>query len=143
MNKPISAIAAISFYVLLIIYFTGCGANKETYTLVDGEFSAFVSEFNLLHGNQNYNVIIQFGNRTDVAGTCETMVNGQKVINISRGNWDSYCIEQQRGIIFHELGHCVLDRAHTTNIMSYMYDTVRPCGFYMTNIPALDNELFN
>lgn len=143
MKSIIGLIAVLLFYFILVIYFTGCGPNKETYTFIDGEFSPYVSEFNTLSGQPPYNVIIQFGVRIDAAGTCEVQQNGQLVINISRPEWDSYCIEQRRGVIFHELGHCVLARSHTLDSMSYMYPSVQTCEFYMSNIPALDDELFN
>ena len=135
-------IAALVFLIALVVYFTGCESNKQTYTSIDPEFNIYVTEFNLLSGNIPYNVIIQFGVKSGSSGSCEIKSNGQKVINISRTDWDAYCVEQRRGVIFHELGHCVLGRSHTTSTASYMYAYTQTCEFYMANIPVLDNELF-
>lgn len=49
----------------------------------------------------------------DAIGRCLTYENGSRVINIDRVFWNSSTDLEKEFLIFHELGHCLLERSHT------------------------------
>lgn len=61
-------------------------------------------------------------NQTTMAGVCLSYPNGQKEILIDTAVWETIgqgfscgnneCYERRRALVFHELGHCVLERQH-------------------------------
>lgn len=45
-------------------------------------------------------------------GQCITYSDGSKDIVIDVNNWDKINDEEKEYIVFHELGHCILERSH-------------------------------
>ena len=52
-------------------------------------------------------------------GECWTYPNGQKEIVVSFKYWKSATYLQREALLFHELGHCRLDRRHMTAHLKY------------------------
>lgn len=127
--------------ILITIYFTACA--EKTYTSIDPDFRDYVQDFDRQYVGEMPNLIIQFGDVSSHAADCRELSNGQKSIYVSKALWDAYCPSQRRGMLFHELGHCVLNRDHSDNYISYMWPVIRDCDFYNRQRTALDNELFN
>jgi len=88
----------------------------------DPVFASFVQEFEIkgkaLTGNANFtigDVPINFGDTEDPAfqGVCFVYSDGAKEIIIRKSWWDTVNNQEYReSLIFHELGHCALDRDH-------------------------------
>ena len=55
-------------------------------------------------------------------GECWTYPNGQKEIVVSFDFWKSASHLERESLVFHELGHCRLDRRHITATVKY-YET--------------------
>ncbi len=53
----------------------------------------------------------------DAIGRCLTYEDGSKVINIDKEFWDNSSNLEKEFLIFHELGHCLLERSHN-NVMN-------------------------
>lgn len=49
----------------------------------------------------------------DAVGRCLTYEDGSKVINIDRVFWNNSTDLEKEFLIYHELGHCLLERSHT------------------------------
>ena len=63
--------------------------------------------------------ITKFENETE-AGQCQSFDNGETpIIVISRTTWNELKECQRFNLVFHELGHCLLNRGHT-NDLSFM-----------------------
>lgn len=128
--------------IVLMIGLTGCQTKLHSYTHPD--FVGYLNEFKTLYSGKVNNLVVKYsvvyGN---FAALCERHSSGQKVIKVNKVYWDGMCLEQRRALIFHELGHCILNREHTLNHYSYMYPSIGPCSFYMMNSTQLDTELFN
>ena len=60
------------------------------------------------------NIPINFGtiDNSGFVGVCHVYYNQTKEIIIRKDKWSSYPEDQKRLLIFHELGHCALDRNH-------------------------------
>ena len=50
---------------------------------------------------------------TDAIGSCLTYDDGSNLITIDKTNWDISSDVEREFLIFHELGHCLLERSHT------------------------------
>lgn len=91
-----------------------------------GDISSFVSEFYFEARLRNINIQTQmvyqikedndsvFVNSTDVAGWCFGMgiPNITRAIYIKRSFWENSTYAQKKAVVFHELGHCLLNRGH-------------------------------
>lgn len=111
---------------------------------IKADFKPYVKEFDTLYSGSMPNIVIKFGSvPAGKAATCTIDFIGQKTIKVDREVWDKSCEDTKRALIFHELGHCVLRREHTTSEMSYMFQSLRSCEFYAENEEILDYELFH
>jgi hypothetical protein len=66
------------------------------------------------------------------------------VIHIDRGDWDRLSASGRKQLSFHELGHCVLGRPHSTLTSSIMYpyhNVVQ--NSFITRYNSMVYELFN
>lgn len=108
----------IKYFLLYLtpILFWGC--QKENRQVYPPEFGIYVDDF-FLQANQrgldispeDYNFSIVFGEiaETGIVGNCERR-SGRMIIEPAY--WKRSDYQEREWIIFHELGHCVLDRAH-------------------------------
>jgi hypothetical protein len=106
-------------YIIFVILISGC--SKEKTQVIPDEFRSYVDMF-FVEGNQrglNINLdeldlIIQFGTLSGTtAGQCSFQSN---TVTIDQNKWDSMTEEKKVWLIFHELGHCILDRQHKNDI---------------------------
>jgi len=49
---------------------------------------------------------------TGVVGQCQTFVNGSKAVVIEESYWNRASDLKKEFLVFHELGHCILNRNH-------------------------------
>ena len=84
------------------------------------------------------------------AGVCLVYSNGYREIQINSDYWYSYTPEQKEQLVYHELGHCVLNKEHDNTLRencpnsimrSYMFNTyeINECylpehNHYMENL---------
>jgi hypothetical protein len=125
-------------------------------TGVDPEFQPFVESFEHLYGKSIGDIPINFGNTLDkrAAATCFFQMDGRREIVVSRHHWEyfkSVSIVSLEPIIWHELGHCVLLRKHSSGTMrmknrlvptSLMYPAVEYWQFQELR-DYYSQELFN
>ncbi len=55
---------------------------------------------------------IQGLSQSSVAGQCQTYETGNSAVIVQPIYWDNITELEKEFLIFHELGHCILDRAH-------------------------------
>lgn len=135
----------------LIFIFTGCGKTLS----IAPEFQSTVDEFNQVaaqHGHNGVdNLIVEFGQTSNKnAGATCYQDSGTPRVAVDEKTWNSASDKQRKEMMFHELGHCVLNRSHTegrmaddnckTSIMS-----ASPVGEWCMNKHADEymTELFN
>lgn len=105
---------SIVFFLPLLI---GCGGPR-----VDPQFAPYVARFEAEARNQGVPVTVRVSinfveNLRDgkVVGLCHYVSGGDNYIEIDRGQWAIYTDTQREVTIFHELGHCVLNRKNHRN----------------------------
>jgi hypothetical protein len=101
--------------VLITLFFACSQDDYENSELNNSEFEPYINSFFEEAENRGYNLNIQ--NTTiyfadikdpDIAGLCYQ--NGRIIID--RNNWNNGNEPYRERLIFHELGHCILKRAH-------------------------------
>lgn len=82
----------------------------------DDEFIPHIRAFEALYGGGIGEMAVTFG-RSNVFGICRIQWSGRKRVNIKKDRWVEMGQREngflkQRIMLFHELGHCVLNHMH-------------------------------
>lgn len=72
----------------------------------------FVNEIEMSYGGQSLG---------STRGWCVVGDRGQPHVMIEKKWWEDYTHMEKERLMFHELGHCLLGRDHTSNLLSLMY----------------------
>lgn len=132
--------------LILVLFLTSCGKfqdfvqnnEKGTRKQSDATFDSLKNKFATLVGKK-VNVPITFANlEYPKAGVCYIYSDGYREVNVDRKSWDSFSSEQREQLIFHELGHCVLNKGHDNSIL----DAFCPKSImrsYMFNLNEIDD----
>lgn len=100
------------------------------FSSTDDAFASYISEFEqmgkTLKSDVNFEVgdiPVNFGDieNVDFQGVCYTYTDGSKEIIIRKEWWDGHTDDYRKSLIYHELGHCRLNREH-------LDDTVESLG---------------
>lgn len=144
-------------YLIIVIFLglvTGCGQGGPK---VDSGAKAYYDQFMAEAGshrvaipdwrNNNLNVVIQGITDPDVAGTCDISA-GSYEVTLDSDYWALADDDEKTMLVFHELGHCLLDRDHRTDLNSdgmpvsimnpYLFDSV----YFHDHYASYVNELF-
>lgn len=86
-----------------------------------------------------------------VIGQCNHNTEQPDVVEIDRFLWETFDEPTREFVIFHELGHCILDRGHkdsvdgSGNCISLMHSRLGLCKFEFTGVARDEyiDELFN
>lgn len=89
------------------------------------------------------NIILEFGSLDGYSGITHHLRDGDFQIVIDSITWKSYNEIEREVLIFHELGHGILDRRHYEDCLSLM--STHTCKYtnYSDNRSEMLNELFN
>lgn len=144
------------FYFLFVVLLTACGQQQPSNDprSISGVDSAFTGYVNLYVTMKNrplaYDIPIQFGSLDgNTIGLCTRWSSGYRQIVIDREYWESpYTTDNERtSLIFHELGHCDLNRDHVETRFANGWPTslMYPMnyGFYDSQRDYYFTELFN
>jgi hypothetical protein len=104
--------------ITIVLILTACSTIKVV--PVEGDsFVKYVERFEVLYGQKVTGVDISLGLITDLDGKIKTqtgavcfMTKPRKIV-LNVVNWDDKSELFQEMLVFHELGHCVLNRHHT------------------------------
>lgn len=113
------------YRILFILFFlTGCGSNNPGKPFIEDEFRPYLDKFLIeaidrgVSVNENLVLSIYFDdnisldNETSgvrINGVCTWRSNGERKVRIERSIWETKDIYEREQLIFHELGHCLLD----------------------------------
>ncbi len=138
------------FSTLIVLCFQNCGtgfdvrnASNRANFLTDPQFIPYIQEFEYFHGSSVSHVPIGFADLGEkIAGVCyRTVIDGKilySYIEINREYWPTISELQKINLIFHELGHCALNRDHVES------DSVRICPISFMHYQIMSTDcLFN
>ena len=110
--------------LLAIFFLTKCGKEEELPSIdVRPDFKPFLDQY--IAEAESRGVVADFSQtglsiqfrpmeEEESAGVCFL---GQFRIEIDRSDWNGMAPPEKEGLIFHELGHCHLDRPHLNNLL--------------------------
>jgi Zn-dependent protease with chaperone function len=152
---------------LIAVLFIGLAAQScaqkqdHTATLaIQDAFVPFVTEFERVAGQQGQNLtisdlIVEFGDTPSMneTGVCIWSSDETPRVVINQRIWATLNDDDREEVIFHELGHCVLQRLHRSNRIGVAGGGTRPDSVmypvridgvtYMNNIGPYQAELFS
>jgi hypothetical protein len=134
------------------------GVTRQ-FSTTNSIFLPFVEEFKNAHTKTHGSKIsvghipINFGSPSNdsFVAVCHIYYDGSKEILIRKDKWEQFADGDKRLTIFHELGHCYLDRAHKNDKIvneceefntSIMSATLMPSTDYKKYQSLYDKELF-
>lgn len=120
--------------VVSMLFLTACGqgmqATKDPHPDVGTgpEFVVFVQQFEVDYGHSIGSFPIVFGPQNgNVIGVCKRWSDGYAMIEIDPTYWNNTHVSdaQRKALIYHELGHCILNRGHDDSyIASNTYGSI-------------------
>lgn len=99
--------------LILSLIASACGPVPKS---LDKQFLIYTQRF-YSHTNIIPDVPIKFANLGDYAGVCYVYSTGEREIEIDTFFWNESSDLAKEELIFHELGHCVLNRDHDSTLV--------------------------
>jgi hypothetical protein len=100
----------------LILFLLGCVSPVKKVT--DPEFTEYLQKFTKDTGI-SVNIPVTFMSSDKYAGWCKKYSSGYKIIEIDYKYWNSSNENGKEQIIYHELGHCLLNKEHNNETMRH------------------------
>lgn len=130
---------------ITVICFQNCGrgfdvaaAKSPANYVTDPIFHEYIEDFKKYHQANVDEVPIAFGDVGVYAGMCWRLWVGDAFIygyiKVDKKNWYIMSEEQKTNLIFHELGHCALNRDH----VSFESPRVCPTSFMYFQVMTVD-----
>lgn len=136
-------------FLLLFLFLLGCSQNMTdtnytptntgttNITEINAELSQLVQDFETQYGiNVSYSVSIDSGNKTGtqtsggtIIGLCEIYSNGARYVYINQ-DWfsqSSTLSYYKKILVFHELGHCSMNRNHDCRTLNDSSTNAQNC----------------
>jgi len=136
MQKTIDTLAWIIFYFSFFFLFTNCSTivikpihpTIHNGSIVEEDFIPYIENFERYYG-KSISIRMSF---KDLSGTPSSMKEGkvigicncfyfcplsQRSVNIDTLSWEYSDRESREQLIFHELGHCILNRWHDNSFI--------------------------
>ncbi|MCO4792814.1 MAG: hypothetical protein KC493_03820 [Bacteriovoracaceae bacterium] len=152
--------------VFLGIFSSSCGINKHfdkqkkpegyvrQFSTTDDRFKSHVTKFEnhakIKTGNMNFkinDIPINFGDTENeqYVGVCFSYSDGKKEILIKAIWWNMASNDAKESLIFHELGHCALDRNHNEDhILNSKGEKIRASVMHPAIVSSRDyNEYYD
>ena len=144
--------------LVLVFMVIGCGEPHDYMPYVktkNKEFNEFTDYVNMFerdalvygHDIQITDLIIEFGEPENpmAVGVCITRDDATPIIQIRQSYWESTTETYRQILMYHELGHCVLNRGHIepTLYLSIMNPHIMHSSLFDVNRSKYIDELFN
>lgn len=114
--------------IFIVIVFTNCSSsskNSDTDSSTPEDLNYIVSLFFQEAEKRGWNInskkgdiFIQFGKSVKGAGSCKPNTT-PKVFTINAIIWKDLSDEQKEKLVFHELGHCLLNLQHDNTLLAF------------------------
>ncbi len=127
--------------LILIPFLISCAKEIKWEPYIDPDFKTEVDEFSEMYDQPMPTLRIVYVGPMEKIAIC-SQTEMARTITVDRDRWNALCPEQKRGIMFHELGHCVLQLEHSPDMVNYMFWSLRPCTFYQYFDDQMDVVMF-
>jgi hypothetical protein len=128
-NTDYEVLVFLLLLIAVLFAASGCGRGMEAPAAPHGEFEPYFQAFeaaSIAHGRSTYGdaaLPIAFGTiSAEDAGECfrpaADNYTGHRYVTINPAYWATATEAQRTQTVFHELGHCLLNREHTSALMT-------------------------
>jgi hypothetical protein len=122
MAKKIPLISLVIYGAFLTAVLMGCGKGVGNYQ-VSSDFEDYVTSFTAdaqTHGRavEIHDLDIGFGDTGGVAGKCVQDFLQTPQIVVNQALWENLSDTSRTILIYHELGHCILERVHNPAMLN-------------------------
>lgn len=130
--------------LITILLFTACGREpRRELSGLDNYIKLFEYEGALR--NYNFDVedlVVEFGTlNKETLGICYTGAETPRIV-LDHNSWDKMDKDTREVLVFHELGHCILDLNHDNSKPAVMNSFLMMGSLYNYNRKLLLDELF-
>lgn len=156
-------------FVLVLLTLTGCGSGLSPAQRTPDDFRPYTEAFDAeaaarglnLHATDTLSISfadLAYSEGVGEVGVCHYGIDNPLVgrsIQIDINAWPTLSEGEKTTLIFHELGHCLLNRQHTSKLIpgtsdaglvpipaSIMNPSIIPDDAFEANYPYYINELF-
>lgn len=114
------SIVILAFVTLLVACSEDLKLNASNHG-IDPDLFEYFERFKIEAKKRNISIDFQSMNveghigaidERGVVGQCQTYANGNKAVIIEKAYWEESSDLKKEFIVFHELGHCILNRQH-------------------------------
>jgi len=134
MKAKAFALALLALSSCARIYQVSLGADEVELFYREAE----VRGYNL----RDHDLIVKPGTLSgNTIGLCQ-LGGGPPTVTIDAEFWDTADADEREVLVFHELGHCLLDRPHVDDHLAIMSSYLLSSSYYAANKTALIDELF-
>lgn len=121
-KRAMNLMIKVGYGMVILILLVGCQKEDQLSSgLVDEALQPFLEAFESEGLARNYQPVFSTDlvhMRLDtlpnsVTGQCKTYSDGRKEVVVSSAFWAQATFYEKEFLVFHELGHCILDRVHT------------------------------
>jgi hypothetical protein len=118
----------VFFLLLIAVLFaaSGCGRGLASPSAPHGTFSPYFQAFedaSEQNGRSTYgddSVRIVFGATTgEVVGNCTVGFDTARIVTVNTAYWYAASENARLQLVYHELGHCLLNRAHVASYVAF------------------------
>lgn len=99
--------------LVLILATMGCAKQKRS---VDAEVESYVQSFEKIWGNTISFRVEMADIDKKWAGVCYSYGDGTRLVQLSSTYWPQMGDKAKEETVFHELGHCALNRGHRNDL---------------------------
>jgi len=116
----------MKYLILICLFFVACGESSE-FSAGDHQFRTHYSQFvsdSIKHDKRDFGpqIEIKFYEGSEDIDHCDkyNFVGDVEKVLIDPEQWASLGFFGRKALIYHELGHCLLNRAHDNSKLSLM-----------------------
>lgn len=144
--------------LILALALTGCGLPGEIekprreYRIDDPEFQVYIDKFEDYSQHRRpqrvTNLVMRYGQlKEGTIGLCTVERNEPPLITIDVDFWVNASDIERETLVLHELGHCILRRAHWETVTNGVPDSIMfpslMAWHYQQDMPKYQKELFS
>ena len=129
---------------LIAITIASCAPKPFKGNTPSAEIAPYVESFFESWGQPSPEVAYNMIPLEGKAAECVWSDTGVRIVNIDPDSFWGFCKLEQKAMIWHELGHCILMRPHVDRpAVSYMTANIYGCQFIADNQAEMDIEMFS
>ncbi len=107
---------SILFVFFIVIGASGCGRQGNVNPSMLPLLYKFQEEGRARGAHVDKDIDIEFGDASGKPGICQRRTLKLPKVVIDERYWNTLSLEMKEVLLYHELGHCILDREHKDGI---------------------------